>query len=314
MASPRRVGAETSKTRDVLLDCVERLMLETGYASVTYRAVAAKAAVTPGLVQYYFPTLDDLFVAAIRRRSEQNLERLAEALRTHADQPLRVLWEYSRDESTSALTTEFLALGNHRKSIGSEITEFTEQARRLQLDALEAALGDEDIAIGALPPSVLLFVLTGVPKLIRLEGGVGISSAHAEVVQRSSSISTRWSRRGWRRNAPPRRDVRGDDPGRSQPMTAGMESQPRTVVVGRAARPVEVDLPLGKPVQHLVEGDSTLEPSQGCTEAVVRAVPEGHVLTDVRGGCRTDQGSRSDVRRGWPTASMSSNALPAGTV
>ncbi len=87
MASPRRVGAETSKTRDLLLDCVERLMVDTGYASVTYRAVAAKAEVTPGLVQYYFPTLDDLFVAAIRRRSEQNLERLAEALRTNADAP-----------------------------------------------------------------------------------------------------------------------------------------------------------------------------------------------------------------------------------
>ena len=84
MASPRRVGAETSKTRYLLLDCVERLMLETGYAGVTYRALAAKAGVTAGLVQYYFPTLDDLFVAAIRRRSEQNLERLAEALRTNA--------------------------------------------------------------------------------------------------------------------------------------------------------------------------------------------------------------------------------------
>ena len=29
-ASPRRVGAETSKTRDALLDCVERLMGEEG--------------------------------------------------------------------------------------------------------------------------------------------------------------------------------------------------------------------------------------------------------------------------------------------
>jgi TetR/AcrR family transcriptional regulator, transcriptional repressor for nem operon len=183
MASPRRVGAETSKTRDVLLDCVERLMLEAGYASVTYRAVAAKAEVTPGLVQYYFPTLDDLFVAAIRRRSEQNLERIVEALRTNADQPLRVLWEYSRDESMSALTTEFLALGNHRKSIRSVIAEFTEQVRHLQLDALEAAMGEGDIAIGPLPPSALLFVLTGIPKLIRLEGGVGISGAHAEVVE-----------------------------------------------------------------------------------------------------------------------------------
>jgi TetR/AcrR family transcriptional regulator, transcriptional repressor for nem operon len=182
MASPRRVGAETSKTRDLLLDCLERLMADTGYASVTYRAVAAKAKVTPGLVQYYFPTLDDLFVAAIRRRSEQNVERLAEALRTNAAEPLRVLWEYSRDESTSALTTEFLALGNHRKSIKSEITEATEQVRRLQLDALDA-LGAKDATLGPLPRSVLLFVLTGIPKLIRLEEGVGISAAHAEVVE-----------------------------------------------------------------------------------------------------------------------------------
>ena len=60
--SPRRVGAETSKTRDALLDCVEKMMLEEGYPSVTYRALAAKAGVTPSLVQYYFPSLDDIFV------------------------------------------------------------------------------------------------------------------------------------------------------------------------------------------------------------------------------------------------------------
>jgi len=182
MASPRRVGAETSKTRDLLLDCLERLMAETGYASVSYRAVAAKAKVTSGLVQYYFPTLDALFVAAIRRRSEQNIERLAEALRTNPDEPLRVLWEYSRDESSSALTTEFLALGNHRKSIMSEIAEATEQVRRLQLDALQAQLGAPEMSLGPLPRDVLLFVLTGIPKLLRLEAGVGISASHADVV------------------------------------------------------------------------------------------------------------------------------------
>jgi TetR/AcrR family transcriptional regulator, transcriptional repressor for nem operon len=182
MASPRRVGAETSKTRDLLLDCLERLMAETGYASVSYRAVAAKAKVTSGLVQYYFPTLDDLFVAAIRRRSGQNVVRLAEALRTNPDEPLRVVWEYSRDESTSALTTEFLALGNHRKSIMSEIAEATEQVRRLQLDAIQAQFVAPEMSLGPLPRDVLLFVLTGIPKLLRLEAGVGISASHADVV------------------------------------------------------------------------------------------------------------------------------------
>jgi AcrR family transcriptional regulator len=68
-------------------------MLDSGYASVSYRALAAKAGVTPSLVQYYFPTLDDMFVAAIRRRRDKNLQRLADRLRTHADEPLHVIWE-----------------------------------------------------------------------------------------------------------------------------------------------------------------------------------------------------------------------------
>jgi TetR/AcrR family transcriptional regulator, transcriptional repressor for nem operon len=183
MASRRRVGAETSKTRDTLLDSVERLMIEKGYAAVTYRAVAAKAGVTAGLVQYYFPTLDDVFVAAIRRRSEQNLERLEEALRTHADRPLHVLWEYSRDESTAALTTEFLALGNHRKSIRSEIADATERVRRVQLEALTALWGGRGPPEGDLSPAAVLFLITGIPKLIRLEQGIGVATAHAEVVE-----------------------------------------------------------------------------------------------------------------------------------
>ena len=71
-------------------------MIDDGYAAVTYRAVAAKAGVTPALVQYYFPTLDDMFVAAIRRRAERNLEQLVDRLATRQDEPLRVIWEFSR--------------------------------------------------------------------------------------------------------------------------------------------------------------------------------------------------------------------------
>jgi TetR/AcrR family transcriptional regulator, transcriptional repressor for nem operon len=183
MTSSRRVGAETSKTRDLLLDRVERLMIEEGYAAVTYRAVAAKAGVTSGLVQYYFPTLDAVFIAAIRRRSEQNVDRLTRALEAHADQPLRVLWDYSRDEATASLTTEFLALGNHRKSIRAEIAEVTEQVRRLQLDTLTAAAIATDMRISDLSPDALLFLLTGIPKLIRLEEGVGVKTTHTKVVK-----------------------------------------------------------------------------------------------------------------------------------
>src|SRR6188472_103731 len=110
MASPRRVGTETSKTRLQLLDAVELLLVDKGYAAVTYRAVAARAGVTSGLVQYYFPTFDDLLLATIRRRTEQSLAHLLGMLNDRPDQPLRVLWEFSNDETSAALTMELSAL------------------------------------------------------------------------------------------------------------------------------------------------------------------------------------------------------------
>ncbi|UGQ10980.1 TetR/AcrR family transcriptional regulator [Yinghuangia sp. ASG 101] len=183
MASSRRVGAETSKTRGLLLDMVERLMLEEGYAGVTYRAVAARAGVTAGLVQYYFPTLDDLFVAAIRRRTDRNLDCLVEALRARADEPLRVIWEHSRDEATAALISEFTALGNHRKSIRAEIAKVTEQVRGAQLDALAATPPRRDPTNGLLPMEAVLFLIAGIPKMIKLEKGIGASLSHAEVLE-----------------------------------------------------------------------------------------------------------------------------------
>ena len=183
MASSQRMGDEISNKRELMLRAVERLMLEEGYAAVTYHAVAAMVGVTGGAVQYYFPTLDELFVAVIRWRGEQNIQRLTEALVERSDQPLHVLWEYSRDESSSALTSEFLALGNHRKSIRSEIAETTERVRRLQLDLLGSRLHDLDVGIGSLSPDALLYLIAGIPKLIRLEQGVGISTSHAETVE-----------------------------------------------------------------------------------------------------------------------------------
>ncbi|ANI42468.1 TetR/AcrR family transcriptional regulator [Mycolicibacterium vaccae] len=181
--SSRRVGAETSKTRDTLLDCVETMMLEEGYASVTYRALAAKAGVTPSLVQYYFPTLDDVFIAAIRRYSERNLAHLNKVMEKRAEDPLRALWEYSWDEATGTLMTEFMALGNHRKSIRTEIAAVTESVRTLQLEALTAKFGADARPWGGLSLPALQLLLSSLPKFLNLEKGVGVEMAHAELVE-----------------------------------------------------------------------------------------------------------------------------------
>src|SRR5262245_44778807 len=106
MTTPRRVGAQTSKTRARLLSQAERLMVEKGYAAVTYRALAARAGVTPGLVQYYFRTLDDLILALVQRRTEETVGILVEAL--ESGEPLRALWEYSNNQTASAVIVELM--------------------------------------------------------------------------------------------------------------------------------------------------------------------------------------------------------------
>lgn len=180
-ATARRVGAETSKTRDTLLNCVEKLMLEEGYASISYRALATAAEVTPSLVQYYFPTLDDIFLAAIRRYSERNLELLGSKLESRRDDPLQAMWEFSRTEATGALMTEFMALGNHRKSIATEIAAVTERVRKMQLDALVAKFGKNARPGGYFSLPALQLLISGLPKFLNLEEGIGVKTAHKEV-------------------------------------------------------------------------------------------------------------------------------------
>jgi AcrR family transcriptional regulator len=197
--APRRVGAETSKTRDVLLDCVEKMMLDEGYASVSYRALAAKAGVTPSLVQYYFPSLDQIFLAAIQRYSERNLAVLAKALEARSDDPLHALWDFSWDEATGALMTEFLALGNHRKSIRSAIADVTNGVRRVEVEALARKFGKGARLDGDLSLSAVALLVTGIPKFLNLEEGVGVDAAHDEVVNAIEkyldSLETRSTRR-----------------------------------------------------------------------------------------------------------------------
>ncbi|HEX9031158.1 MAG TPA: helix-turn-helix domain-containing protein, partial [Streptosporangiaceae bacterium] len=149
MVSPRRIGAPDAKNRAVLLDAAERLMLEEGHAAVTSRRVASKAGLKPQLVHYYFRTMDDLFLAMFQRRAEIGLERQAAALAS--PQPLRALWEYSRDPAGTAFTMEFSAVANHRKAIRAEIARYAERFRADQVEALSALTERYGIDSGTCP-------------------------------------------------------------------------------------------------------------------------------------------------------------------
>jgi TetR/AcrR family transcriptional regulator, transcriptional repressor for nem operon len=180
-AANRRRGVEA--TRDELLDAVEHLLFGSGQAGVSYRSVAAQAGVTPSLVQYYFPSIDGLFAAMIRRLINRQADRWNEALQRRSDEPLRVLWEYSRDEAAGALGTEIIALGARRPALIVEISQGTERIRKLQLKALAKRYGDFTFLGETFPPEAMVLLVTSIPKIVSLEETVDVHLAHRQLIK-----------------------------------------------------------------------------------------------------------------------------------
>ncbi len=179
MSATRRIGAESSASRGLLLDAALRLMVDEGYAAVTSRRVAAEAGLKPQLVHYYFRTMDELFVAVVRRGAAQNLERQARAL--SSPQPLRALWELNSDPTGTTLLTELAALANHRKAVRSELAVFAEQFRRQQEEALPAILERCGIGPEIVSPLAAPVILTGLTRIIGVERDLGLTTGHAEL-------------------------------------------------------------------------------------------------------------------------------------
>ena len=180
MAFPRRLGAPDSKTRALLLDAAERLMLEEGYAAVTSRRVAGEAGLKPQLVHYYFRTMDDLFLAVYRRRAEQNLEQTARSLAS--SESLRALWDLGSDPRGAVFTVEFVALANHRKAIRKDVARHAERFRKMQLDAVARVLRRLRISADTCPPVVAVLAMIGLSQVLVLEKALGITTGHAETI------------------------------------------------------------------------------------------------------------------------------------
>jgi AcrR family transcriptional regulator len=174
--SPRRIGAVDSKTRALLLDGAEALLLEEGYAAVTSRRVAAKAGLKPQLVHYYFRSMDDLFLEVFRRRADENVARIERAIAS--DGSLRALWQLNADPRGARFNIEFVALANHRKAIRTEIARYAERFRAAQLEAVTAALCDLGVTDDELPPIVALLMMTGLTQVLALEGALGVTAGH----------------------------------------------------------------------------------------------------------------------------------------
>lgn len=179
MTASKSAGRE-SATRKALIQATAQVMLEEGYAAATSRRVAARAGVKPALVHYYFPSMDDLFLAVLREGAETNLTRQREALAD--DEPLHALWKLNNAHG-ARLLMEFMALANHRKEIRSEIVGYAARFGDLEESVVALALRSHGVDAGEFPPVVMSMIVTSLARIMVLERSLGITRGHEQAAE-----------------------------------------------------------------------------------------------------------------------------------
>lgn len=174
----RRVGAETSATRELIIEATLNLIREEGYAALSTRRVAARAGLKPSLVHYYFPTTDDLIVQCSRRGAEESDVLLAQALAS--EEPIQALWKFFVDTSRTAISVEFMAMANHRPALREFMAEHSRLMRQRQVEIFRHILGDRLAGEDGLEPEGLSLVLAGIGRAIVMEDNLGVSMGHTE--------------------------------------------------------------------------------------------------------------------------------------
>ena len=180
MAEGRRPRPATEAKRRRILDATEEIMLKDGYAAVSSRSVAAAVGIQAPLVHYYFPTLDDLFVAVLQRRAGRNVERMAAALLS--PEPLRAWWELAADPRGTSILVELLAAANHRPALKAEVGGIAREVRRMQLEVLEKVLPEYGIDPGLFPPPLIAAGMQGLAFSAVQDSVAGYDTAADEAI------------------------------------------------------------------------------------------------------------------------------------
>jgi AcrR family transcriptional regulator len=164
----------------MLVDATSQIMVEEGYAAATSRRVAAAAGVKPALVHYYFPTMDELYLAVFRRGAAIYLEGQQAALAS--DRPLHAFWAMLTEPKDTRLLLEFMGLANHRKEIKAEIAAWSERWREQQITALNFIVREHGIDTDAFPPAAIAVIIAAIGRTLILEQGLGAAVGHREAV------------------------------------------------------------------------------------------------------------------------------------
>lgn len=153
---PKKVDRQERRT--LIADALMRVAADQGLEAVSLRHVAAEAGVSPGMVQHYFRTKDEMMAFALTVVRDRNEIRVNEAVARLGENPsprqllrtmisaLLPLDEHSRNDARVALA--FLAYTAVRPAAACTLREDTAQLVGFIAGLLPAP--DADVAAAAL--------------------------------------------------------------------------------------------------------------------------------------------------------------------
>jgi AcrR family transcriptional regulator len=184
----RPVSEARQQTTVALLDAAENLLYEVGYAGVTTRAVAESAGVNPGLVHYYFGSMEELLTLTLERFVDQ----LADALEALYDDPNLTFPEKWRlgsqfwvQEPTSRfpkILLELLAMGWNMPVLRARLTEVHARFRVIFERHFGQALLDYGLDDTRYPLKVIVAAITSFQLGLIVESLSGVETGHEELL------------------------------------------------------------------------------------------------------------------------------------
>lgn len=176
-----------TEARTALMDAAERLLISTGYASISTRRLADEAGINHGLVHYYFGSMDELFAQVLERFTEQLIIR--QRAMYARDVPFLEKWrtamgylDQDLESGYQKIWLELQALAWNRPELRDRVARVDEEWRAVVTDAIRDAVKSYGIESDAFPLEAIVSLVATFNLGMILERHTGISSGHAELL------------------------------------------------------------------------------------------------------------------------------------
>jgi len=169
-------------TEQALLDAAERLLVAAGADGITTRRVAEEAGANPGLVHYYFGSVEQLLVRVLERFTERLIDRQRELYA--ADTPFIEKWRTAMsyldaDRPYQKIWFELQGLAWNRPELQERLARVHAEWRAVLTEAFAPVRQELGLE---LPLEALVTLVYTFNEGIMLDRLSGIESGHKDLV------------------------------------------------------------------------------------------------------------------------------------